>query len=78
MEKRADGTYSSTKAHHILIATSGLHGTSYSSVEGNTVPGTEEGRASRNGIGVYRRQRIFAPGRQLIARFPSSITGLGG
>lgn len=76
MAKNLDGTYSETDARHVYIVTGKPVGNVVPTVEGNTVPGTVEGNASRNGDGVYDRWRSIIPKpRNKFYRLPSSLTG---
>lgn len=80
LKRTPSGTiYSNSDALHIGICTSRLEeGNLVQTIEGNTTPGTVEGKRSHNGDGVYRRTRLFQPGRLKFIRLPARLTGLGG
>jgi len=73
-----DGTYSATEMEHMGICTSLWLPTSprlVGTIEGNTVSGEASDCASREGNGVYRRQRVGASGKLRFIRPPVSLTG---
>ena len=69
------GGYSRTHVHHVGFVTAPIDSGAFSTIEGNTVPGTVEGPASREGDGVYRRSRTVEPGKLFFLRLPATLTG---
>lgn len=69
-------SFSKTDAYHIgFVAGPVVKGAVFQTIEGNTVPGTVEGKASREGNSVALRSRVAKEGSVVFFTVPQSLKG---
>ena len=69
-------SFSKTDAYHIgFVAGPVVKGAVFQTLEGNTVPGTVEGKASREGNSVALRSRVAKEGSVVFFTVPQSLKG---